>query len=125
MGKANFSCSVGLQFGDTCFSDKYVPTDNSLIPFDENSADYRTIRYRTNMSVINNICVHHRAAYLSHFHRHHKSTKCTDPFECHGNTNKRKRGKREGTKKSNLEQADEIAKKTLPYNIYPGQHLCI
>lgn len=118
-------CSVGMKFGDNCFSDKYVPTDRSLVSFDEKKDECRTICYRTNMQTIDTICFHHKAAYTSHFHQQFKSTKCSDPFNLHGMFKKRKRGKREGSKTANLEQADAISMNKLPYSIYPGQKLCV
>jgi hypothetical protein len=65
------------------------------------------------MSVIENISIHHRAAYLMHFNRNIQSTKCTYSFDCHGKSNKRNFGKCEGSKTVILEHADEIAMRKL------------
>ncbi len=60
-------CSVGLKLGDAlCFSDKFVSKDSSLITLDDSDLS-KTIGYRVNMTNIQTICLHHVAAFSSHF----------------------------------------------------------
>ncbi|KAK4009308.1 hypothetical protein OUZ56_018425 [Daphnia magna] len=85
-------CSVGLKLRDAlCFSDKYVTKDSSLITLDDSDVS-KTIAYRVNMRSVPTICLHHVAAFSSHFHRQYQSTSCDDPFGKHErNANSRKR----------------------------------
>jgi hypothetical protein len=107
-----------------CFSDKYVTKDSSLITLDDSDVS-KTIRYRVNMRSVPTICLHHVAAFSSHFDRQYRSTNCDDPFGIHERNATSRKRKHRGINKATLLQADQMALKNDEIHIFPGQKLCI
>lgn len=76
-------CAVRLNLGNKlCFNNTYVSENSSLITLDDSDTS-RTIKYRLNIKNITKRCLHHLAAFSTHFHKQKKSTKCRDPFGRH------------------------------------------
>ena len=116
---------MGLKLRDAlCFSDKYVTKDSSLITLDDSDVS-KTIRYRVNMRSVPTICLHHVAAFSSHFHRQYQSTSCDDPFGIHERNATSRKRKHRGINTATLLHADQMALKNDEIHIFPGQKLCI
>jgi hypothetical protein len=114
-------CAVGLHLGDgLCFTNKYVSENSSLITLDDSETS-GTIRYRLNLKNIQTICLHHVAAFSTHFHRQDQSIKCKDPFGKHQPSLGKRKRKCIGNKMATLTKADQMALKSKAVPIFPGQ----